>query len=128
MITDNLNVIPDARVRNITSKGPKYRFPSNIGFPKCHREITASLNDFSNRCCKRENDEPDALKKWKINIFKIIDTGISFYSRNTLFYMNYSWLQAIKLLTMLYLFDDCIILILLNVSLLTPMPINCRLL
>ena len=26
-----------------------YRFPSNIDFPKCRREIAASLNDFSNR-------------------------------------------------------------------------------
>ena len=42
-----------------------------------------SLNDFSNRWCKRENNEPDALKEWKINIFKIIDTRISFYSRYT---------------------------------------------
>ena len=32
---------------------------------------------------KWENVEPDALKEWKINIFKIIDTRISFYSRNT---------------------------------------------
>ena len=83
MITGNLNVIHDARVRNIFCKGPKYRFPSNINFPKCRREIAASLNDFSNRSCKRENVEPDALKEWKINIFKIIDTRISFYSRNT---------------------------------------------
>ena len=52
---------------------------------KCRREIAASLNDFSNRWCKRENVEPDALKEWKINIFKIIDTRISFYSRNTNF-------------------------------------------
>ena len=83
VITGNLNVIPDARVRNIISIGPKYRFPSNIDFSKCRREIAASLNDFSNRWCKRENVEPDALKEWKINIFKIIDTRISFYSRNT---------------------------------------------
>ena len=62
---------------------PKYRFPSNIDFSKCRREIAASLNDFSNRWCKRENVEPDALKEWKTNIFKIIDTRISFYSRNT---------------------------------------------
>ena len=83
MITGNLNVIPDARVRNIISKGPKYRFPSNIDFPECRREISASINDFSNRWCKREKVEPDALKEWKINI-KIIDSRISFYSRNTL--------------------------------------------
>ena len=45
MITGNLNVIPDARVRNIISKGPKYRFPSYIDFPKFRREIAASLNE-----------------------------------------------------------------------------------
>ena len=83
VITGNLNVIPDARVRNVISKGPKYRFPSNIDFLKCRREIAASLNDFSNSWCKRENVEPDALKECKIIIFKIIDTRISFYSRNT---------------------------------------------
>ena len=101
MITGNLNV-------NIISKGPKYRFPSNIDFPKCRREIAACLNDFSNRWCKRENVEPDALKEWKINIFKIIDTRISFYSRNTHpllpkpissfrhFHINYVLVQADK--------------------------------
>ena len=83
MITGNLNVIPDARVCNIISKGPKYSFPSNIDFPKCRREIAASLNDFSYRWCQRENAEPDALKECKINIFKIIDSRISFYSLKT---------------------------------------------
>ena len=83
VITGNLNVIPDAGVRNIISKDPKYRFPSNIDFPKYRREIAASLNDFSNRWCKWKNVEPDALKEWKINIFKTIDNRVSFYSRNT---------------------------------------------
>ena len=53
MTTGNLNVIPGARVRNIISKGPKYRFPFNNDFPKCRREIAAPLNDFSNRWCKK---------------------------------------------------------------------------
>ena len=86
MVKCNLNIIPDARVRNIIPEGPKYRFPSNIDFPKCRREIAASLNDLSNRWCKWENVEPDALKEWKTNIFKIINTCISFYSRNTHLY------------------------------------------
>ena len=68
---------------NIISKGPKYRFPSKIDFPKCRRKIAASLNGFSNRWGKRENVEPDALKEWKINIFKIIDACISFYFHST---------------------------------------------
>ena len=62
MISGNLNAIFYARVRCIISKGPKYRFLSNIDFAKCRREIAASLNDFSNRWCKWENVEPDALK------------------------------------------------------------------
>ena len=36
-----------------------------------------------NRWCKQESVEPDALKEYKTTIFKIIDTGISFYSRDT---------------------------------------------
>ena len=60
MITCNLNVNPNAKVRNIISKGPKYTFPSNILFPKYRRKIAASLNDYS----IRENIEPDDLKEW----------------------------------------------------------------
>ena len=58
-------------------------FPLIIDFPKCRKETTASLTDFSNRWCKPENVEPDALKEWKINILKIIDVRISFYFRQT---------------------------------------------
>ena len=66
------NLNSDARVRNIFSKGPKYRFPSNIDFPKCRREIAASLNDFSNRWCKRENIEPDGKLTLLILVFILL--------------------------------------------------------
>ena len=61
----------------------------NIDFPlilisvNVVERLLLLLNDLSNRWCKRESVEPDALKEWKINNFKIIDTHISFYSRNT---------------------------------------------
>ena len=51
-----------------------------IEFQKCREKIAGSLN--CNRC-KREHVECDALKDWKLNIFKIIDRRISFYSQNT---------------------------------------------
>ena len=72
------SLIPDARVHNIISIGPKYRFPSNIDFPKCRKKIAASLIDFSNRWYGWENVEHDALKEWKINTFKIIDIVFHF--------------------------------------------------
>ena len=59
----------------------------NMDFPLILISLNAaersSLNDFSNHWCKQENVEPDALKEWKINIFKIIHTRIPFYSHNT---------------------------------------------
>ena len=76
-------VISDSRIRYIVSKGPKYRFPSRIDFKKCREEIASALNDFGNRWCKREYVEPDALKEWKVSIFKIVDQRIKFYSQNT---------------------------------------------
>ena len=83
IMTGNLKIISDSRIRYIVSKGPKYRFPSRIDFKKCREEIASALNDFGNRWCKREYVEPDALKEWEVNIFKIVDQRIKFYSKNT---------------------------------------------
>ena len=73
----------DNRLTLDNSKGPKYRFPVQIDFQKCREKIAGSLNEFCNRWCKREHVECDALKDWKLNIFKIIHRRISFYSQNT---------------------------------------------
>ena len=78
-----IKIISDSRIRYTVSKGPKYRFPSRIDFKKCREEIASALNDFGNRWCKREYVEPDALKEWKVSIFKIVDQRIKFYSQNT---------------------------------------------
>ena len=43
-------------------------------------KIAASLKEFRNRLCKLEHIECDAFKDWKLNIFKIVDRRISFYS------------------------------------------------
>ena len=83
IMTGYLKIISDSRIRYIVSKGPKYRFPSRIDFKKYREEIASALNDFGNRWCKREYVEPDALKEWKVSIFKIVDQRIKFYSQNT---------------------------------------------
>ena len=82
-MTGNLKIISDSRIRYIVSKGPKHRFPSRIDFKKCREEIASALNDFGNRWCKREYVEANALKEWKVSIFKIVDQRIKFYSQNT---------------------------------------------
>ena len=83
ILTGNLKIIPDSRIRNIISKGPKYRFPSNIDFNKYREEIAAALKEFGNRCCKREYVEHKAPNEWKLSILKLVNKRISFYSQNT---------------------------------------------
>ena len=65
VITGNLKIIFDSRIRSIIAKGPKYRFPVQIDFQKCCEKIAGSLNEFCNRWCKREHVECNALKDWK---------------------------------------------------------------
>ena len=55
----------------------------SLGKKKKREKIAGSLNEFCSRFSKREHVECDALKDWKLNIFKIIDRLISFYSQNT---------------------------------------------
>ena len=70
-------------MRIIVSKGPKYRFHSQIDLNRCREEIDSALNDFGNQWCKRESVESNAMKEWKLSIFNIVDKRIRFYPQNT---------------------------------------------
>ena len=74
-----MKIIPDSRIRNIVSKGPKYRCPFHIDFNRCREEIASAWNNFGNRWCKRESVECNALKEWKLSIFNIVNKVIKFF-------------------------------------------------
>ena len=82
IVTGDLKIITDLRIRSIICKGPNYRFLLPIDFKSCHKEIAGALQEFFNHWCKREHVESNALNSWKLNIFKIIDGRISFYCNN----------------------------------------------
>ena len=44
VVTGNLKIIPESRIRNIVSKGPKFRFPSHIDFKRSGGEIALHLH------------------------------------------------------------------------------------
>ena len=83
VVTGNLKIIPDSRIRNIVFNDPKYRLLSNIDFNRCREEFASSFNDFCNRWCKRGSVKCNALKEWKLGNFNIGDKRIKFYSHNT---------------------------------------------
>ena len=82
IVTGDLKIITDSRIRSNICKGPKYMFPLPIDFKSCREEIVGALQEFCNCWCKREHVESNALNIWKLNIFKIIGGRISFYCNN----------------------------------------------
>ena len=46
VITGNLEVISDQRIRKRVSKGPVYRFLSHTDFNRCREEIASALKVF----------------------------------------------------------------------------------
>ena len=79
IVTGNLKIVTDSRIRSVISKGHKYRFPHHIDFNKCREKIASALNDY---WCKQENVESNALNNWKLKIFKTINERVLFYSNN----------------------------------------------
>ena len=72
-MTGNLNVNPDARVRNIISKGPKYRFPSKI-VSEYDQELPQSQtadNPVPPRGRAVQPSRDISIKKWEIYYFNI---------------------------------------------------------
>ena len=61
IVTGNLKIITDSRIRSVISEGPKYRFPAHIDFNKCRETIASALNYYCTRWCKREHVESNAL-------------------------------------------------------------------
>ena len=44
VVTGNLKIISDSRIRKIVAKGPKYRIPAYIDFNRCMEKNTSTLN------------------------------------------------------------------------------------
>ena len=82
IITGNFDLITDKRIRNLFTKGPKYRLPSYIDFNKCRVEIAESLDLFCKQWCGREGADSNSLSEWKKRILNIMDTRIKFYNAN----------------------------------------------
>ena len=46
IVTGDLKIITDSKIRSIICKGPKYRFPVPIDFKSCREEIAGAYKNF----------------------------------------------------------------------------------
>ena len=64
VITGDLNIVANEKLRNILAKGPKYREPQPINWKYNFKLVMDSVEDYARQWARREKDEVDTLSEW----------------------------------------------------------------
>ena len=77
IITGDLKTIENAKLRELVSKGPKYREPNKINWKATENIIFESIDLYAERWKKWEQDNLKYLSKWKETLKKLVTDRIS---------------------------------------------------
>ena len=64
VITGDLDLIPNAKLRNIIRKGPKYRIPNTINWKYNFKLLMDAVEDHARKWVKREEVNINCLSEW----------------------------------------------------------------
>ena len=73
IITGDLNIIQNGKLRALFSKGPNYREAKTINWRNIKKEISNSLSNFINQQCERLGMPTAVFSEWKVKIMEAID-------------------------------------------------------
>jgi hypothetical protein len=65
IVTGNLSVIKNAKLRSLLTKGPSYRESNAINWIKVFQQIKKGVDDCQKTWCKKEQVDPRVLSEWK---------------------------------------------------------------
>ena len=68
VVTGNLNIIKNNKLRKLLSKGPNYREPKTLNYNKCFSSIESDLQDMVDKLTNKYTLANNALNAWKITI------------------------------------------------------------
>ena len=77
IITGDLTVIENAKLRELVSKGPKYREPNKINWKATEKMIHESIDLYAGRWAHREQANLKYLSEWKDHIKEMVVDRIS---------------------------------------------------
>ena len=76
IITGDLRVIQNNKLRKLISKGPNYREPRFLNYNKCLTTIKADLKEFVQQLIDRYKLKKDSLDNWVNHIIEILNVKI----------------------------------------------------
>ena len=82
VITGDLTIIDNHKLKDLILKGPKYREPTKVNWVKNKSMIFDAIDLYAKKWAKREKEDLSLLSLWKEKVKSIIETRISKLERN----------------------------------------------
>ena len=82
VITGDLNIVTNTSLRNVLSKGPKYREPRSINWKHNFKILMDSVEDYARQWAKREKEDVDTLSEWVKTVRSLIQIRIKNLERS----------------------------------------------
>ena len=82
VITSDLSIIPNPKLRDLIAKGPKYREPCKVDWDKNLSLLSEAVNQYALQWAKREIVELSVLSSWKEKVKGQIEERISKLKQN----------------------------------------------
>ena len=76
VLTGNLNIVNNNKLRKLLSKGPKYREPVKIDWKLAKMVIAEALDNFIEQLANKKGVTPEYFGNWKHAILECIDSKI----------------------------------------------------
>ena len=83
IITGDLSIIPNEALRDLISKGPKFREQNKISWKKDKQIIMEAIKDYAKTWAKKENCDVSVLSEWINEIGSIVDRKIDKLKKQT---------------------------------------------
>jgi len=82
IITGNLDIVNNDKLKQLLSRGPKYREPRSFSWRQNFKIIMDAVEAHARKWVKREDAEPDALSEWVKSIRSLVKSKIHVLSKS----------------------------------------------
>ena len=82
IVTGELKIIKNIKLRNLISKGPKYREPVKVDFDCVRACIEDSMDDFINNIAIVKKVNKLVFSSWKLKVMSLVDRHIAMAQQN----------------------------------------------
>ena len=77
IVTGDLNIVENGKLRNILSKGPKYREPAEIDWKEARDQIKSGLEEYLENITSDKGIDKSCFSEWTSTVLTLVDNKIN---------------------------------------------------